>query len=208
MSAIIDCVSVADPWHFGADPDPDPAICASDAQDRFCGFCFFFWNMPIVQAWAECVDNSMAQLEHQRTRILNLELMLGRANHSICGITASPKFPLTWTSPSPPPSLTEAKAPPPFFGITQSPPLHPSLPLLPAVLVFRRNGKPYIFLNILVRVGGDVQTPIAGCSLSPPTSSSRLFRRPLIRVFFSRSSWSYSHLSLPPPQAVVPLRTN
>ncbi|KAI9555530.1 Pre-mR-splicing factor SPF27 [Daphnia sinensis] len=28
-----------------------------------------------LQAWIECVDNSMAQLEHQTTRILNLELM-------------------------------------------------------------------------------------------------------------------------------------
>ena len=28
-----------------------------------------------VAAWNECVDNSMAQLEHQRTRITNLELM-------------------------------------------------------------------------------------------------------------------------------------
>jgi len=33
-------------------------------------------KMTDVQAWTECVDNSMAQLEHQRTRILNLELML------------------------------------------------------------------------------------------------------------------------------------
>lgn len=29
-----------------------------------------------VAAWTECVDNSMAQLEHQATRICNLELML------------------------------------------------------------------------------------------------------------------------------------
>lgn len=28
-----------------------------------------------VQAWQECVENSMAQLEHQATRIANLELM-------------------------------------------------------------------------------------------------------------------------------------
>ena len=35
------------------------------------------WN-KIVEAWTECVDNSMAQLEHQRTRILNLDLMLGK----------------------------------------------------------------------------------------------------------------------------------
>merc|ERR1719462_483263 len=33
-------------------------------------------KMTDVQAWTECVDNSTAQLEHQRTRILNLELML------------------------------------------------------------------------------------------------------------------------------------
>ncbi|XP_059468440.1 pre-mRNA-splicing factor SPF27 [Neocloeon triangulifer] len=29
-----------------------------------------------ISAWSECVDNSMAQLEHQATRICNLELML------------------------------------------------------------------------------------------------------------------------------------
>ncbi|KAG8229027.1 hypothetical protein J437_LFUL007582 [Ladona fulva] len=29
-----------------------------------------------IAAWVECVDNSMAQLEHQATRICNLELML------------------------------------------------------------------------------------------------------------------------------------
>merc|ERR1712098_490986 len=33
-------------------------------------------KMTDVQAWTECVDNSMAQLEHQRTRIMNLDLML------------------------------------------------------------------------------------------------------------------------------------
>jgi len=33
-------------------------------------------KMTDLQAWTECVDNSTAQLEHQRTRILNLELML------------------------------------------------------------------------------------------------------------------------------------
>merc|ERR1711944_347495 len=32
-------------------------------------------KMTDVAAWNECVDNSMAQLEHQRTRITNLELM-------------------------------------------------------------------------------------------------------------------------------------
>ncbi len=32
-------------------------------------------KMTDVAAWSECVDNSMAQLEHQRTRIVNLELM-------------------------------------------------------------------------------------------------------------------------------------
>ena len=31
--------------------------------------------MTDVAAWNECVDNSLAQLEHQRTRIVNLELM-------------------------------------------------------------------------------------------------------------------------------------
>merc|ERR1711864_9513 len=33
-------------------------------------------KMTDIAAWTECVDNSMAQLEHQRTRILNLDLML------------------------------------------------------------------------------------------------------------------------------------
>jgi len=33
-------------------------------------------KMTDVQAWTECVDNSMAQLEHQKTRIMNLDLML------------------------------------------------------------------------------------------------------------------------------------
>lgn len=33
-------------------------------------------KMTDVQAWSECVDNSQAQLEHQRTRIMNLDLML------------------------------------------------------------------------------------------------------------------------------------
>lgn len=32
-------------------------------------------KMTDVAAWNECVDNSLAQLEHQRTRIVNLELM-------------------------------------------------------------------------------------------------------------------------------------
>nr|XP_045594529.1 pre-mRNA-splicing factor SPF27-like isoform X2 [Procambarus clarkii] len=32
-------------------------------------------KMTDVAAWGECVDNSMAQLEHQATRIMNLELM-------------------------------------------------------------------------------------------------------------------------------------
>ncbi|XP_076036775.1 pre-mRNA-splicing factor SPF27-like [Oratosquilla oratoria] len=32
-------------------------------------------KMTDVAAWSECVDNSMAQLEHQATRIMNLELM-------------------------------------------------------------------------------------------------------------------------------------
>ena len=30
----------------------------------------------LLQAWTECVENSGAQLEHQRTRIMNLDLML------------------------------------------------------------------------------------------------------------------------------------
>jgi len=33
-------------------------------------------KMTDIQAWLECVDNSSAQLEHQRTRILNLDMML------------------------------------------------------------------------------------------------------------------------------------
>jgi len=32
-------------------------------------------RMNDLQAWTECVENSMAQLEHQTTRIFNLELM-------------------------------------------------------------------------------------------------------------------------------------
>ena len=32
-------------------------------------------KMTDITAWNECVDNSLAQLEHQRTRIVNLELM-------------------------------------------------------------------------------------------------------------------------------------
>lgn len=32
-------------------------------------------KMTDVAAWSECVDNSMAQLEHQATRIMNLQLM-------------------------------------------------------------------------------------------------------------------------------------
>ncbi|MCL4127226.1 UNVERIFIED_CONTAM: hypothetical protein GTU68_043155 [Idotea baltica] len=32
-------------------------------------------KMTDVAAWNECVENSMAQLEHQSTRIMNLELM-------------------------------------------------------------------------------------------------------------------------------------
>ena len=35
----------------------------------------FLGKMTDVAAWNECVDNSLAQLEHQRTRIVNLELM-------------------------------------------------------------------------------------------------------------------------------------
>ena len=32
--------------------------------------------LVLSQAWTECVENSGAQLEHQRTRIMNLDLML------------------------------------------------------------------------------------------------------------------------------------
>lgn len=34
-------------------------------------------KMTDIAAWTECVENSLAQLEHQSTRICNLELMLG-----------------------------------------------------------------------------------------------------------------------------------
>ncbi len=33
-------------------------------------------KMTDVAAWAECVENSKAQLDHQRTRMANLDLML------------------------------------------------------------------------------------------------------------------------------------
>jgi len=33
-------------------------------------------KMTDVAAWSECVDNSSAQLEHQSTRIINLELLM------------------------------------------------------------------------------------------------------------------------------------
>merc|ERR1719312_2354087 len=39
-------------------------------------------KMTDVQAWTECVDNSQAQLEHQRTRIMNLDLMLDYGGES------------------------------------------------------------------------------------------------------------------------------
>ena len=39
-------------------------------------------KMTDIQAWTECVDNSMAQLEHQRTRIMNLDLMLDYGTES------------------------------------------------------------------------------------------------------------------------------
>ena len=39
-------------------------------------------KMTDVQAWSECVDNSQAQLEHQRTRIMNLDLMLDYGGES------------------------------------------------------------------------------------------------------------------------------
>ena len=39
-------------------------------------------KMTDVQAWSECVENSEAQLEHQRTRIMNLDLMLDYGGES------------------------------------------------------------------------------------------------------------------------------
>jgi hypothetical protein len=33
-------------------------------------------KMTDIAAWTECVENSMAQFEHQATRICNLELMV------------------------------------------------------------------------------------------------------------------------------------
>ena len=39
-------------------------------------------KMTDVQAWTECVENSEAQLEHQRTRIMNLDLMLDYGGES------------------------------------------------------------------------------------------------------------------------------
>ena len=39
-------------------------------------------KMTDVVAWTECVDNSQAQLEHQRTRIMNLDLMLDYGGES------------------------------------------------------------------------------------------------------------------------------
>ena len=36
----------------------------------------FHFTFTCFQAWTECVENSGAQLEHQRTRIMNLDLML------------------------------------------------------------------------------------------------------------------------------------
>merc|ERR1719419_1933342 len=39
-------------------------------------------KMTDVQAWTECVENSGAQLEHQRTRIMNLDLMLDYGGES------------------------------------------------------------------------------------------------------------------------------
>ena len=38
-------------------------------------------KMTDLQAWTECVENSQAQLEHQRTRIMNLDLMLDYGGH-------------------------------------------------------------------------------------------------------------------------------
>merc|ERR1712203_785129 len=39
-------------------------------------------KMTDLQAWSECVENSQAQLEHQRTRIMNLDLMLDYGGES------------------------------------------------------------------------------------------------------------------------------
>ena len=39
-------------------------------------------KMTDLQAWTECVENSEAQLEHQRTRIMNLDLMLDYGGES------------------------------------------------------------------------------------------------------------------------------
>ena len=39
-------------------------------------------KMSDVQAWSQCVDNTQAQLEHQRTRIMNLDLMLDYGGES------------------------------------------------------------------------------------------------------------------------------
>jgi len=39
-------------------------------------------KMTDLQAWTECVENSSAQLEHQRTRIMNLDLMLDYGGES------------------------------------------------------------------------------------------------------------------------------
>ena len=40
-------------------------------------------KMTDLQAWTECVENSQAQLEHQRTRIMNLDLMLDYGGQSL-----------------------------------------------------------------------------------------------------------------------------
>ncbi len=43
-----DWISVADPWQFGTDPDPDPAIFVSDVKDGnkklFWVFKFFYYR--------------------------------------------------------------------------------------------------------------------------------------------------------------------
>ena len=45
-------------------------------------------KMTDLQAWTECVENSQAQLEHQRTRIMNLDLMLDYGGHESVGSLA------------------------------------------------------------------------------------------------------------------------
>jgi hypothetical protein len=75
--------------------------------------------------------------------------------------TASPKLRLIWTAPTPLPSLTEAKAslPHPEFLASRIPRPSTPTPLPPSSVEVENRQIPII---IQVRVGGDVQTPIAG----------------------------------------------